>query len=67
VGSKITMPSQLQGESKVKFDLLKDHFGSVFRLLEALGWCGYRPDDWTSVPLDKAVDTMYAQVEEGRA
>lgn len=64
---KITMPSQLSGDSKAKFDLLREHFNGVFELLKALGWCGYRPDDWTSVPLDEAVETLYSQVEERRA
>lgn len=63
---KITMPSQLTGESKEKFDLLREHFKGVFELLKALGWCGYRPDDWTSVPLDEAINTLYSQVEEKR-
>ena len=63
---KITMPSQLSGESKEKFDLLKGHFKSVGELLRALGICGYRPDDFTAVPLDEAVNTLYGQVEEGR-
>lgn len=65
--SKVTMPSQLTGEAKEKFDLLKGHFhGSIFELLKALGHCGYRPDDFTAVPLDEAVNTLYGQVEEGR-
>jgi len=60
----ITMPSQLTGESREKFDLLMDHFKrSVFDLLRALDRHGYRPDHFTSVGLDVAIDKLYAEIE----
>jgi hypothetical protein len=59
----ITMPSQLTGESKEKFELLKDHFKGVFELLHALDKHGYRPDHFTSVALDVAIDKLYAEIE----
>lgn len=58
------MPSQLTGESKEKFDLLREHFKQgVFELLRALDKHGYRPDDFTSVALDVAIDKLYAEIE----
>lgn len=63
---KIILPSELIGEAKEKFDLLSDHFNDPYLLLKALGHCGYVPDRFTAVPLDQAVATLYAQVEEGR-
>lgn len=65
---KITMPSHLTGEAKEKFDLLKEHFhGSIFEILKALSLHGYRPDDFTAVPLDEAVEALYRQVEDHRS
>jgi hypothetical protein len=60
------MPSELTGEAKEKFDLLRGHFKGVFELLKALGHCGYRPDGFSPVALDEAVNMLYSQVEEGR-
>jgi hypothetical protein len=59
---RVTMPSQLTGDHKEKFDLLRDHFGGVFQLLAALDGVGYRPDNWTSVALDEAIDALYRNV-----
>ena len=55
---KISMPSQLEGDDKIKFDLLKDKYG-VFGLLKELSRYGYQPDYWTSVPLDEAIRKLF--------
>lgn len=52
------MPSQLAGEDKVMFQLLLEKHG-VFNLLRELEKYGYRPDEWTSVPLDEAIRKLF--------
>ena len=59
---KITMPSMLEEDDKVKFELLKDRYG-VFGLLRELDRYGYRPDDFTAISLDEAIRKLFDATE----
>lgn len=56
-------PLSLDGDHKVKFELLKDHFKGVMQTLAALSAVGYVPDRFGSKDLAVAIDEVYAKIE----
>lgn len=58
------MPSQLDPERKLKFDLLKEHYRGVLGLLQALSKLGYIPDHPQSRKLDVTIDELYERIEK---
>lgn len=59
-------PSDLDQEHRLKLDLLKGHYGGIFKALEALHGKGYFPDRLGSKDLALAIDELYSDIESAR-